>query len=1099
MRALLGRAAAAATRRPRTVILVWLIVVGVLAAFGAGVGNKLSTRAVFVDGSAAKRAHEIAEHQFGAEQPFIVTLDGPPAAVEAQGEELTRRFQSSPRVTVISPWSAAKTIAGLRPNPGVAALLVNVKPDSGQGTIAVVTAVRRTVATTVSPPVRAQVGGGAVILDSFHVAAEDAAATGEKIAIPILLIVLLIVFRSVLAALIPVIVGGAVVASTRGVMDLSLGFIHLESFALGPAGMIGLALGVDYTLLVVSRYREELARCDDVAAAVTETVVASGRAVIPAGCGLIAAMLVGTVVLPSPLLISAAFAVIAVALLSMASAILVTPSVLVLLGKNLDRWSVGVRPESRSAVARWSERFSRRPIVLVPIVVVLVGLSIWAFSLKSEAATVAFLPTDDPGRVQQEAIEAKIGAGWAAPLEIVMDGGHRPVTTPRLLHALARFQRRVEGDPHVVAMAGLAPIERSTRQLAGLDTEPTLPETGGLGKLAGGIGQARVGSETAEARVAEAATAAGELGAATGEAAGGSSQLGKGIEAAGSGSSELAGGIERTGAGSKRLANGVTDVGAQSARLASGVAKAHQQSGQASAGSHLLENALRRGNEALGGVRGPLQASEEQLAQALATLREMSAESANPGYGKALAAVEAASESLTARSASTGEPLGGSYEGAASGVEQGQDQFSLGMYLAHKVKKSGKQATAGLGKLQKGAERLSAGIGRLSAASHEMSLAIAQLQRGGEAIPPSLQSLAAGAERLTAGLHEIDAGAAGLEGGLGSGAEQLRGLAGALGGVEGAVGEKQAEVEAVEAEAEAEAESPLEELKERSPRLFRSGYFYLAGLDGSKPGKRRQAAFLINLDHGGHAARMLVVPRGSSVSAGTDALRGRLGEEAEKLGRETDSEVVVGGVPGIQAALNAYYRDESPYLRIALLLVSVVVLVLVLRSVTMPLIAAVLNLITVAASFGILALLSNGSLIGGPGHVDSTVVPATIMVMFGLSIDYEIFLFARMREEYDRTGSTDLAVTNGIDHTAHVITGAAIIMICVFVAFSFSSFVTIRDFGVAQVIAVFIDAFVIRLVVVPAVMRGLGERAWWVPRPFRGRPTDAPIKEPSSA
>jgi RND superfamily putative drug exporter len=96
-----------------------------------------------------------------------------------------------------------------------------------------------------------------------------------------------------------------------------------------------------------------------------------------------------------------------------------------------------------------------------------------------------------------------------------------------------------------------------------------------------------------------------------------------------------------------------------------------------------------------------------------------------------------------------------------------------------------------------------------------------------------------------------------------------------------------------------------------------------------------------------------------------------------------------------------------------------------------------------------------------------------------------------MREEYDRTGSPEQAVTNGIDHTAHVITGAAIIMIAVFLAFSFSSFVTIRDFGVAQVIAVFIDAFIIRLIVVPAIMRSLGEKAWWLPRPFRRRPPAA--------
>jgi RND superfamily putative drug exporter len=104
------------------------------------------------------------------------------------------------------------------------------------------------------------------------------------------------------------------------------------------------------------------------------------------------------------------------------------------------------------------------------------------------------------------------------------------------------------------------------------------------------------------------------------------------------------------------------------------------------------------------------------------------------------------------------------------------------------------------------------------------------------------------------------------------------------------------------------------------------------------------------------------------------------------------------------------------------------------------------------------------------------------MVMFGLGIDYEVFIFARMREEYVRTGSPADAVTNGIDHTAHVITGAAIIMISVFLAFSLSSFVTIRDFGVAQSIAVFIDAFMVRLIILPAVMRALGRWAWWMPK-----------------
>jgi putative drug exporter of the RND superfamily len=102
-------------------------------------------------------------------------------------------------------------------------------------------------------------------------------------------------------------------------------------------------------------------------------------------------------------------------------------------------------------------------------------------------------------------------------------------------------------------------------------------------------------------------------------------------------------------------------------------------------------------------------------------------------------------------------------------------------------------------------------------------------------------------------------------------------------------------------------------------------------------------------------------------------------------------------------------------------------------------------------------------------------------VMFGLAIDYEVFVFARIREEYVRTGSTRAAVAGGLDRTAHVVTGAAVIMISVFLAFSVSEFVTIRNFGVAQAVAVGIDAFLVRLIVVPAMMNRLGKWCWWMP------------------
>jgi RND superfamily putative drug exporter len=141
-----------------------------------------------------------ARRKFGDEDAFIVMLRGPRASVDLQGRRLLRRFESTPGAVAISPWSSGRTIPGLRPAPGVAAMLLEVTPRDGQGTLELVNSVTGEVDGAIEPPVHADVAGGQVSIDSFHRAAEDAAATGEKIAIPALLIILLIVFRSVLAA-----------------------------------------------------------------------------------------------------------------------------------------------------------------------------------------------------------------------------------------------------------------------------------------------------------------------------------------------------------------------------------------------------------------------------------------------------------------------------------------------------------------------------------------------------------------------------------------------------------------------------------------------------------------------------------------------------------------------------------------------------------------------------------------------------------------------------------------------------------------------------------------------------------------------------------
>jgi putative drug exporter of the RND superfamily len=143
----------------------------------------------------------------------------------------------------------------------------------------------------------------------------------------------------------------------------------------------------------------------------------------------------------------------------------------------------------------------------------------------------------------------------------------------------------------------------------------------------------------------------------------------------------------------------------------------------------------------------------------------------------------------------------------------------------------------------------------------------------------------------------------------------------------------------------------------------------------------------------------------------------------------------------------------------------------------------VMNLLTVGAAFGVLCLLFQGRhpLLGGPGYIDTLALTGTFTVIFALSIDYQLFLLSRMREAHQTTGSATASIEIAIARTASIILGAAAIMIAVFAAFATGSFSTVRQLGVGLTTAIVLDATVVRLLLLPALVRLLGERSWWLP------------------
>ncbi|HSS03786.1 MAG TPA: MMPL family transporter [Solirubrobacterales bacterium] len=1054
------------TRRARLVVGIWVVLLVLLGLEGKNLDHEVSSRPVAIAGTATKRASELAAREFGNDSAMIVVLQGPPSAVEQQGRLLERHLDALPRSLVVSPWVSGAALEGLRPSPNVAALIVRLERPADELPADLLRPIQQQVDRTVKAPVRVSLTGLPTILESYRRASEQAAKVGELVAVPVLLIVLLLVFRSVFAAAIPVLMGGAVVAVGRGVLSLLTGVTEFDAFSPGVLGMMGLALGVDYSLLVVSRFREEI-ECGGVSEAVQATVKATGRSIIPAGCGLMLAMAVASRLVPGAMADSVSIAVIVVTLLSMVSAMCVVPAVLYLVGNNLDRWSWRRRRDRPGAALRWSSQLSSRPRVVVGIMAVLLFLAGWAFTLDTDLATSELLPSGDPGRIQQEQVEHALGPGWTAPIEVIMNGRGRPVTSPHRLQALVDFQHQVERDPGVKTMAGFGEVASKSKRLGGIERGLGDQEHA-LVRLDTGLSRVHEGATLNTSGLLKAAVGARKLDAGIGTTHSGAGLLSNGLQSVTSGSARLSNGLSRASDGSGQLAQGTSKASSGAGKLADALAKVEEQTRDTSGSARLIKRAMHAGNERLSELHSPLQTAEGKLDAAGKGLQQMTTGQADPQYATVLAAIEEATEALTGIDPKTGEPAS-SMEGVGAGVKRAEGQFALGGYLATKVGKNERKGQEATKKLADASERLDHGLRRLVGASNKISVGISQLSRGGERLSPGLSRLSDGADRLAKGLGLLETGAGGLASGLGGGAQKSRLLSGAVHRIDSGV-KRQRE------------DSSGSDLRKQSPGLFKSGFFFLAGLDGSQPERRNQLGFLINLNRGGMDARMMVIPRFDPSSPEVAPTRARLQEDADELARKTGSEVLIGGLPLNKLDINSALRDQAPGTRLALSLVTLLILIPVLRSLLLPLIAAVINFITVGASFGLLSLLFNNSLLGGPGYVDTAVLPATMIVMFGLAIDYEVFVFARMREEYVRTGSPSEAVTNGLRHTAQVVTGAACIMMAVFLAFSLSSFISIRDFGIAQSIGIFIDAFIIRIVVVPALMRALGKWSWWLPR-----------------
>jgi RND superfamily putative drug exporter len=995
-------------RRPRAVLVAALVVIAVLAVLGQGVEGKLRPTSLSVPGTDSGKASELVHRYFGDTAPFAILLQGPPGELDRQGPALIRKLRTDPAVSTVSPWDKG-SVGNLRPSPRKALILIDFHVSAEEAVKSTVPYLDRTLEEQIKPPVTAAESGYASLSRALIDEAVHSTDRAELIAIPFLLLVLLLVFRSPVAAAIPLAFGAVAVTASRGVLSIASHWIAIDGFALTVCSMMGLALGVDYALLMVSRFREELEAGSAPLEAARMTRRTAGRTTAFAGSTLFLAMLVTLFVMPGTLLLSLAGTAIIVTAISVLVAALVGPAVLVVIGHNVNRWRIGGNGGGEGVMVLVRGALSRPLLAAILIGVVVMLLAAPALALKTGPPSAQQLPSSNPARQEAELLADAIGPGWEAPFVLVAVSEKGPITEADTLAALSRWQRRIADDPGVQAVIGPAQIRKQVKPLQ---------KTGN--DLLAGRGEANPEQLTT-------------LGKNLGKAATGVRQLRSGFSKASHGAGLLANGTGRAGEGAEQLEGGISKLASGAAKAASAIDRLATGSGKLAEGQRTAQLGAFSVENASEGLLDGIEGNGLERARGLrAELKQRA--SADPSLAPQVREAEHLVESLAiARNEAR------RLSGQATRLHEGQVKLADGG-----------------AKLHKGAAKLAGATGQL---------------------PGALGKLEGGASQLVNGLGQLRGGADSLEERLAEGFHRSHPLQSKLqeGHVEVSVSARK-------------ANRKVDRLRRNSPGIFNSGYFVLSSLDGAPAEERKRIAGVVDIENGGQAAQMIVIPRYTFNTAGSTALNERLKKDAAGLATATGATT---GVTGAAAELIDYttvISERIPIMIAVITLATFLILVIILRALLLAAIAVALNLVTVAVAFGVLTLLFNvpeGWPLGGHTYVDAIGAAGIFGIIFGLSIDYAVFLLMRMREHYENNASNKEAIVFGLDKTARVITGAAAIMMAVFVAFAGADIATVSQLGTGLAVAVLLDATVVRIVLLPALMLLLGERVWWLPRPLQ--------------
>ncbi|MEN6391145.1 MAG: MMPL family transporter [Syntrophomonas sp.] len=796
-------------------------------------------------------------------------------------------------------------------------------------------------------------------------------ARAERYVIPIILLLLIVIFRSVIAALLPLALGLVSVFVTMGLFYFyARGHLVHESIT-SLISMLGMGVGVDYALFLTTRFREELKAGHHPARASHNTVLSSGQAIVFSGTT-VAVSVASLYLVNSPIIRSLALAMVLLVAVAVLAATTLLPVLLTLLGERINSLPVRLprqraRKEPEAYWHDWALQIMNRPLfftilALLPLLLIAAPMAV----MKTGWPSISLLPPSASARQGYHILEQQFSGGVTSPIEVLVPVKTGTVADSRNLPLIYNLVDSIKKDPAVDNVISHVSLQ-SQWTLADYQ-KIYLDEPARLSQLPQQLGQA-------------------------GQALQQSSQA---LQTMNQSLGQMQSGLYDLAGGEQQLADQTRKISSSLARIYPAL---QQAASKISSGDDNFKGAV----QALDSLQTELGAAEQQLA----AIRAQSPDN--------LQLSRVHEQLIRARTILSGQP------GLVNQIKTGN-----------------------------------AGTSQNAAALQLLAWQLQQLEAG-------LQQIAVGSEKSGQGIRQISAGMKQTEQGLvqvSSGIERIGN-----------------ELKAVEAEGGGLDLAPLLARGDFGLRLLMS-----------RGGQQAEQTLptLVNLDRGATTARILVIPKeGPDAPSSTELVR-RLRNQLPRQAGEF--EPLVGGTTAILQDMNDQLDWALPRVIAMVLLVTFLVLVVLLRSLILPLTAVLMNALSAAAAYGTLVLVFQKGLLAELlgftplGYLESPIIVMLFAILFGLSMDYEIFLLSRIKEVHDQTGDNRESVAVGLAKTAGIITGAAAIMVLIFAVFASIGVLTVKEMGLGLAVAVFLDASLIRIVLAPALMCLTGRWNWWAPR-----------------